>query len=204
MRWVGGYALTACALTASCIDPQSNDCEEVVDTHVAVVVPTNDANLAPVCNETSITVQSPNGTWTAGTYALAMVVDGVPQQCTMQVADPPAFVQGTCSATDTTLNLAPVCPLTPVCARAGVCDYILSTFDCSSDRFTIALTIGVPSGFVGDAQPHVVGQLSLDLSLDGSTLMNETIAPTQTTTEPNGAGCGTCTNASATLSIAGG
>jgi hypothetical protein len=47
-------------------------------------------------------------------------------------------------------------------------------------------------------------QLGLDLSLNGSELMEETIAPKQTTTEPNGAGCGTCTNASATLSIAGG
>jgi len=47
-------------------------------------------------------------------------------------------------------------------------------------------------------------KLGLDLSVDGNALMNETIAPMQTTTEPNGAGCGTCTNASATLSIAGG
>jgi len=47
-------------------------------------------------------------------------------------------------------------------------------------------------------------QLGLDLSLNGNELMKETIAPAQTTTEPNGVGCGTCTNASATLSIAGG
>ena len=47
-------------------------------------------------------------------------------------------------------------------------------------------------------------QVGVDLTVDGTELINETIAPTQTTTQPNGVGCGTCTNASATLSVAGG
>jgi hypothetical protein len=130
-----------------------------------------------------------------------MVVDGVSQQCTMQVPDPPAAVEGTCSATDTTLSLAPVCPLPPAVCNAGVCSQTGSSDDCIAGRFTMALTFGGPLGFaVVDA--HVVGQLGLNLSLDGSALMNETIAPKVTTT--GSVACGTCTNGSATLSIEGG
>ena len=47
-------------------------------------------------------------------------------------------------------------------------------------------------------------QVGLNLSLDGKAVMNETIAPRSITTEPNGAGCGTCTHGSATVSVAGG
>jgi len=45
-----------------------------------------------------------------------------------------------------------------------------------------------------------VEQLGLNLTVDGNALMNETIAPKATTM--GSAACGTCTNASATLSIA--
>jgi hypothetical protein len=44
-------------------------------------------------------------------------------------------------------------------------------------------------------------EVGLDLSVNGNDVMNETIAPNVTTTEPNGAGCGTCSNATASLSI---
>ena len=46
-------------------------------------------------------------------------------------------------------------------------------------------------------------QVGLSLSINGATVAGETIAPTSSTTEPNGAGCGTCTNASAAISLAG-
>jgi len=189
MRWVGGIALAAGAATsASCIDLTSHGCTEEV----------------LVCDETSITLQSPNDAWTAGTYTLAMIVDGVPQQCAMQVADPPAATQGNCSATGTTLSLDPVCPPTPiVCNDAGVCGGMGNSgfANCFPGRFTVGVTIGKGFSFmVSDAQPHVVGQLGLNLSVDGNALMNETIAPKAKTT--GSAACGTCTNASATLSIA--
>jgi hypothetical protein len=192
MRWVGGIALAASAVAiASCIDLSSHSCSAA----------------GFVCDETSITLQSPNDAWTAGTYTLAIVADGVPQQCTMQSPDPPAAAQGTCSANGTTLSLDPICPPTPIVCNAVACGGMSNSgfAGCFPGRFTMTLTIGKGFGFmVSDAQPHVVGQLGLKLSVDGNALMNETIAPTQTTTEPNGAGCGTCTNASATLSIAGG
>jgi hypothetical protein len=186
MRWAGGIAVTACALTtASCIDLGSHSC----------------AAEAFVCEQTNITLQSPNDGWAAGAYTLAMVVDGVSQQCTMQIPDPPAAAQGTCSATGTTLSLAPVCPLPPAVCNAGTCRETASVADCIAGHFTMALTIGKGFGFmVSDAQPHVVGELNMNLSVDGNPLMNETIAPKATTT--GSAACGTCTNASATLSIA--
>ena len=188
MSRVGGIALAVCAVTiASCIDLGSHDC----------------TGEGFNCDQTSITLQSPNDAWTAGTYTLAMVVDGASQQCTMHVPDPPAGVQGTCSANGTTLSLAPVCPLPPPVCNAGVCSQSVSSADCIAGRFTMALTIGKGFNFmVSDAQPHVVGQLGLNLSVDGGALMNETIAPKATTT--GSAECGFCTNASATLSIAGG
>jgi hypothetical protein len=55
-----------------------------------------------------------------------------------------------------------------------------------------------------DAQAHVAAQVGLDLALNGNSLKKEMTAPTAKTTEPNGAGCGTCTNASATVAISGG
>ncbi len=189
MRWAGGIAAAFAVTAASCIDLSSHSCPAV----------------AFVCDETNITLQSPNDAWTAGAYALAMVVDGVPQQCTIQVPDPPATAQGTCSANGTTLSLDPICPPVPiVCNDAGACGGMNSSeaiADCFPDRFTMGLTIGTGFGFmVSDAQPHVVGQLGLNLSVDGNPLMNETIAPKATTT--GSAACGTCTNAASTLSIA--
>jgi hypothetical protein len=47
-------------------------------------------------------------------------------------------------------------------------------------------------------------EVGLNLSLDGNAVTSETIAPKASTDEPNGAGCGTCTSASATVSVAGG
>jgi hypothetical protein len=187
MRWVGGIILAAGVLSgASCIDLASQSCDDV----------------NPICDRTSITLQSPNDAWTAGTYTLAIVADGVPEQCTMQVPDPPAAVQGTCSATGTTLSLAPMCPPPPVVCEAGICGDSISSADCIPGHFTMALAIGTPLGPPGDAEPHVVGQLGLDLSVDGNALISETIAPTVAT--KGSAACGFCTNASATVSTSGG
>jgi hypothetical protein len=185
MRWVSGIALAVFAVaTASCIDLADCTAE------------------ALVCEQTTVTLQSPNDSWTAGAYTLAMVIDGVPQQCTMQIADPTIAVQGTCAASGTTLSLAPVCPPAPTVCNAEACSQSVSSADCIAGRFTMVLTIGTGSGFVGDAQPHVVGQLALDLSVDGNELTKEMIAPKVTTTGT--AECGFCTNASATISIASG
>ena len=159
------------------------------------------------CDTTSVTIQAPNDAWVAGSYTLAMMVNGVPQQCTMNLPNPPAATQGTCSASGlgyvwaTTLSLAGVCPSPPiVCNDAGACGG-LARADCIAGHFTMQLVIGDQLG--ADAQPPFAEQVSLDLSVDGTTLLNETISPMATTTEPNGTGCGTCTNASDTLMLSG-
>jgi len=186
MRWSGGIALATCAVsTGSCIDLGSRSCTAI----------------ALVCEQTTVTLQSPNDAWTAGTYTLAIVVDGFSQQCTIEVPDPPSAAQGTCLAPGTTLSLSPIRPIPPAVCNAGTCSESASSADCLAGRFTMALTFGSPRGFeVPDA--HVVGQLGLNLSVDGNELMSETIAPKATTT--GSAACGFCTNASATLSIGGG
>jgi hypothetical protein len=186
MRWVGVIILAAgVASAASCID-QGHSCDDMYLT----------------CDQTRVTLQSPSDAWASGTYALAIVADGVPEQCTMQIPDPPAAAQGTCSATGTTLGLAPICTPPPVVCDAGVCTGSVSSADCTPGHFTMALTIGTPMGSFLDAQPHVVGQLGLNLSMGGNTLVGETVEPTVTTT--GSAACGFCTNASATVSISGG
>jgi hypothetical protein len=190
MRWVGGIALAAGVLSgASCINVASHTCGQV----------------AYSCEQTLITLQSPNDAWTAGTYTLAMTMDGTPAQCSIQIPDPPPAggVQGSCAVgSNVTLGLVAVESCPPVVCANGACEGTSCTP--VAGRFQMVLATGTSFGLEGDAQPHVVEQLALDLSLDGNELMNETIAPTSTTTEPNGAGCGTCTNASATVSIAGG
>ena len=146
------------------------------------------------CNGTGITLQSPNDAWESGTYTLALNIDGTSAQCSLPIPDPapPNGVQGTCGqGSDLSLRLVPLESCPPVVCEAGVCGG--TSCNPIPGRFHIVLGIN-----------EMPAQLGLDLSLNGKELINETIAPTQTTTEPNGAGCGTCTNASATLSIAGG
>ncbi len=170
-------------VSGACIDLAGRSCNE----------------LAARCNVTSITIQSPGNTWSTGTYALALVVDGAPQQCTMTVPDPPSAAQGACTAIGTALTLSQFCPQSPQVCNSVACSVTVS---CLPGQFTMELTMGTPFGpFEAGVQPHVVGMLGLALSLDGAELVNETIAPKATTTEPNGSGCGTCTNASATLSL---
>jgi hypothetical protein len=55
--------------------------------------------------------------------------------------------------------------------------------------------------FGPDASPMPT-QVGLDLSVNGSALLSESVAITQTTSEPNGVGCGEVTRGSATVSIA--
>jgi hypothetical protein len=46
-------------------------------------------------------------------------------------------------------------------------------------------------------------QVAMILTEAGKQLLDQTVMPQSTTTSPNGEGCGTCTNASATVSVAG-
>lgn len=146
------------------------------------------------CNQTTISLRSPNDAWTSGTYELAVTMDGAPGQCSVQVPDPPPVdgLQGSCGS-DTTLALtfATVnAPAQIVCNRA-VCEGASPTAIPGHFQMTLVI-LNLPP------------QVALSLSLDGNAVVSETIAPKATTDEPNGAGCGTCTTATATVSVAGG
>jgi hypothetical protein len=191
MGWEGGIAAMAVSVAvASCGNRGSAPTSFTGSTEEGQSC----SEVGYSCNRTGITLQSPNDAWASGTYTLVLNIGGTPAQCSLPIPDPPPTngVQGTCGqSSDISLSLVPLESCPPVVCEAGVCHGTSCTP--IPGRFQIVLGInGTPA------------QLGLDLSLEGNELMKETIAPTQTTTEPNGAGCGTCTNASATLSIAGG
>jgi hypothetical protein len=73
--------------------------------------------VAYICDQTTVTLQSPNDAWTAGTYSLAVTMDGTSAQCSVQMPDPPAAggVQGNCgSNTNLTLALTTVDTVHPI------------------------------------------------------------------------------------------
>ena len=155
-----------------------------------------------ICDQTRITVQSPGDSWNPGAYILALLVNGVSQQCTLQVSNPPVGVQGVCTADTTNLSLQPVCSQPPIVCNDGVCEGTVSSANCLAGQFTMQLAIGPYHGT--DAQPPYAQPLSLNLSLQGIELLSETVAPSPVTQEFSGGECGSCTNASETLSISGG
>ncbi|MDP9001434.1 MAG: hypothetical protein M3O46_15140 [Myxococcota bacterium] len=190
MNPILGASLLACAVAStSCTLFTSHSCTGIV----------------AICDQTTITLHSPNNAWSAGVYTLDLNIDGRATQCTLSIADPPptGIVQGTCSATDITFTLAQLCPQPqPTCNDAGACGRLASSANCIAGQFQMTVSV-LPHGFGTDAASGLASQVSIDLSVDGRALVNETIAPKATTTEPSGAGCGTCTNASATVSVAG-
>ncbi len=171
--WAAGVALCALA-TGACGNIAEHSCSDVY----------------AICNQTGITLQSSNDAWTPGTYALALTLDGTSGQCTMQVPESPPVsgVQGDCGS-GVSFTLAPVESCPPVVCNSTAC----GGMGCTPIPGHFQMTLGV------QGLPMQVG---LSLSIDGATVTSETLAPTSTTTEPNGAGCGTCTNASATISVA--
>jgi len=158
------------------------------------------------CDQTSIRLQSPHNAWSAGTYTLALNVDGRAGQCTLSVPDPPptGTVKGTCSAMDTAWTLTQLCPQPEtVCDDAGACGGFYSPSNCFPGQFEMIVVIAA-HGRGANYVSGIASQVAIDLSVDGKELSHEWIAPTVKTTEPNGPGCGMCTNASATLSVTGG
>lgn len=143
-----------------------------------------------VCNQTQITLLAPNNAWTAGTYSLTLTADDGPVQCTISVPTSPPS-SGAAGMCPYPLRLEPVESCPPVVCDGGACGGQGGSCTPIAGQFQMTVTIqGLPT------------QVGLDLSVDGKPLTSKTVAPTPATTEPNGAGCGTCTNASATVSIA--
>jgi hypothetical protein len=144
-----------------------------------------------VCDETQITLLAPNGAWAAGTYTLTLTVDDSPVECTISVPTAPPSSSVTAAPCPYALSLEPVDSCPPVLCDGGAC----GGGSCAPIAGQFQMTVTV------DGLPADIG---LDLSANGKLLVSETVAPASTTTEPNGPGCGTCTIASATVSIAAG
>ncbi len=179
----GLAGLLACALgSVSCV--MSHSCTD----------------LAPTCDQTGITLQSPHDAWTAGMYTLALNVDGASVQCTLQIPVAPASsVEGTCSSTTTRFTLTQLCPQPVTVCDNNACTAMASGANCLSNQFQIDIIVS--HAYEPGAEPKVASKVGLALSVDGRSVISETIAPKAITTEPNGAGCGICTNASATVAI---
>jgi hypothetical protein len=159
--------------------------------------------LAANCDRTTITLQSANDAWAAGAYTLVLTMDGAPGQCTMQVPDPPPLsgVQGSCGLGATSaLALATVDSCPPVVCTNGACEAMSCTP--IPGHFQMIFTIN-PS-VSNSSAASTPGKVGMNLTVDGKQIFNQTVMPKAVTTEPNGVGCGTCTNASATVSVAGG
>jgi hypothetical protein len=154
-------------------------------------------------SETVLTVQSPNNAWIPGAYALAVGFDGMTVQCSMDATDAalasPNVVQGTCDTSNVAFMLQPVCPERPAVCDAGVCVVTSSSADCLPGQFQMNVVI-LPE-FGADAASSNPTQVSFNLSVNGASWVNETVAPTQTTSEPNGEGCGTVTKGAATVAL---
>jgi hypothetical protein len=143
----------------------------------------------PSCDQTLITLQSPHNAWAPGSYKLTL--NG--GECSLKIPAPPPTgdLEGTCLSADTRFTLTQLCSPPPMVCNNTACSVTEPNTNCLPGQFQI------------DVVSPLLTQVGLDLEVDGRTLMNETITPTAATTEPNGAGCGMCTNASATVSIAG-
>ncbi|HEV3191616.1 MAG TPA: hypothetical protein VGY54_14000 [Polyangiaceae bacterium] len=142
------------------------------------------------CDRTTITVQSPNDAWTPGSYALAMNVDGTPGQCTLDVANPPQQTSSLdCApAAKTTLTLEQAWTQPPVVCDQNACR--TGSAGPIPGHFRLVLVLqGLPK------------QVALNLTLDWSEILNKAVSPMPKTDEPNGPGCGQCTNAQTTLTV---
>jgi hypothetical protein len=146
------------------------------------------------CGNTNLTLTSPSDAWAAGTYTLTLTTNGASEQCTIPVpgSAPPDAIDGSCpSDSGVDVKLVPILSCPPAFCDAGTCTSAACTP--IAGHFQLVVTLQeIPSTVV------------VSVLRDGKALLSETVSPTSATTEPNGHGCGTCTNASATLSVSAG
>ncbi len=152
------------------------------------------------CNQTTVTLTPPPSGWTAGAYALSYSTlggdagasaDGGSGNCTLVITDPArADTSQALCGPDPATTMAMV-PVQDCASRAAGCDGA----DCCTTvpgLFGMVVTLpGLPS------------QIAVTLSRDGSQLASTTVAPAPASTEPNGAGCGVCTNGAAAFTPGG-
>jgi hypothetical protein len=82
------------------------------------------------CDQTTVTLQSPNDAWTAGTYSLTVTMDGTSAECSVQMPDPPptSGVQGNCgSNTNLALALTTLDSVHPIVCNGAACEGMSAT-----------------------------------------------------------------------------
>jgi len=154
-------------------------------------------------SETTITLEAPSDAWSAGAYTLALTFNGRVVQCTMTIPDAASFstseIQGTCAPTEVAWTYSPICSQPTAVCDATACGQTASSGNCQPGKFR--MTVVLFPAYVPDGGPSNPEEVNLSLMVNGMGLVDETIAPEETTTQPNGAGCGTSVNGSATVSV---
>jgi hypothetical protein len=157
------------------------------------------SNILPVCEQTTVSVQSPGNSWAPGAYHLSLNVDGRASECTLNL-DPsmaPEGLEGTCTESDVSWTLAPVCPQPPPVCNGNACMGSASSSNCLAGQYTMTVAIGS----LEDPAASIARQVALAITVGDTNLVDAMVSPVATTTEPDGEGCGTCTNASAMVMV---
>jgi hypothetical protein len=143
-----------------------------------------------LCERTILIVQSPNDAWTPSSYVLAMDIDGAQAQCTLEVANSPERATSVdCAAgTNRTLTLEPVLTQPPLVCDQTACGG--SSAVPVAGHFQLLLVLQM-----------LPKEVAMNLTRDGTVILNKVVSPARQTDEPNGHGCGQCTNAQSTLMI---
>jgi hypothetical protein len=144
------------------------------------------ANFYDCSPRTSIALEVPGGSWPVGDYVLTVGNE----TCALSVtsAAPSTGIVGDCDASES-MSFA----LEPTQECAASCDGAA----CGG---SVCAPTGGPNKLVLTVDGLMTG-LSLMLTKDNGALVSETVKTEQMTVEPNGAGCGSCVMASATIVV---
>jgi hypothetical protein len=148
-----------------------------------------DVNVS--CNVTAISFRTPSNSWKPGMYTVTVVGSDGTVHCVLSIpaSTLSSGVVGSCDpGSHSDLWLEPILTCQPLVCSDGAC----SGTACLPVTGHFQMTLDIQG---------LAAQVPVDVALDGKSLVRATITPIATTEEPNGQGCGTCTNASATASI---
>ncbi|HEY6458531.1 MAG TPA: hypothetical protein VIY73_00220, partial [Polyangiaceae bacterium] len=149
------------------------------------------ADVGMVCGQTEITLVAKDDAWAPGAYTVNFSGPAAASTCNLTVPSPVPSngVSGTCALSDgAVLTLAPVmsCPA-PTCN-----DEACGGASCSPVPGHFQLSLSLQA---------MASSIDVQVLLGASSIASVSVTPVAATTEPNGPGCGDCTNASATVSV---
>jgi hypothetical protein len=159
-------------------------------------------DIGRFCDTTTVTFEAPGNVWMPGEYTLTVGFAGGMDTCTLSVPASPkpgASFTGTCSDPSVLWNLEAICPPKTWC-EAGACAAMFSSSYCLPGQYEMTVRIG---GFApaSGRTTSLFTSVTVDLAIGGIELAAGTVPTTTKTTQPNGEGCGYCTNATATVQV---